>query len=383
MQSWDVVLNQRITTGDIVTEKKVKTTLDLNGVRVLMVDDTPLNLKVGSKLLEKYGANNIVMASSGFECIERINRGEVYDVILLDDMMPKMSGVETLKKLKVNPNFKIPVIVLTANAITGMREKYLADGFDDYLAKPIEKEQLIRVLNQVLGRSITEDISFNEVRQINDQNIRNEEIPNVIDQEKAEAEREENKTDIIPVEDNIEEILGDQLDMNYKETTMTDMKPIVVDTIEILEEEPNDKSIPTIPIIQPIPVVTPIAQVPTYDRGYLETNGVDVNHALELLGDMDMYNMTISDFVNDVENKWNNIAQYKNTNNMSEYSIEVHSLKSDCKYLGFMKLADISYQHELKSKDNDSNFVNSNFAELEVEYNKVLKIAKEYVEHNS
>ena len=388
-----VVLNQKITQADEKTTKKVKTTLDLTGVRILMVDDTPLNLKVGCKLLEKYNANNVVTCSSGFECIDRINRGEVYDVILLDDMMPKMSGVETFKKLKENPNFNIPTVALTANAITGMREKYLADGFDDYLAKPIEKNQLIQVMNQVLGRSATEDISVSEVVASNE-NIRSEEIPDVESQEKAEEERESNP-DIIPVEDNIEEILGDQLDMNYREMTMKSFKPIKEinnDDIEILDEAPriiqNKPKVIEISPTQIIPVVDigPIPEVPNmpnlYDREYLEENGVDINHALELLGDMDMYNMTISDFVNDVEEKWNKIVEYKNTNNMPDYAIEVHSLKSDCKYLGFMKLADISYQHELKSKDGDIEFVNSNFDELEVEYKKVLEIAKEYVEHN-
>ena len=61
-----VVLNQKITTADADT-KRVKTTLDLNGIRILMVDDTPLNLKVGCKLLEKYGATNIITCASGFE----------------------------------------------------------------------------------------------------------------------------------------------------------------------------------------------------------------------------------------------------------------------------------------------------------------------------
>ena len=395
-----VVLNQKITEADVAPVKKVKTTLDLTGVRILMVDDTPLNLKVGCKLLEKYGANQIVTCSSGFECLDRINRGEIYDVILLDDMMPKMSGVETLKKLKENPNFKIPAIALTANAITGMREKYLADGFTDYLAKPIEKDQLIQVFNQILGRSATEEIDINEVVNSNE-NIRSEEIPNVEDQEKAEAEREENNPDIIPVEDNIEEILGDQLDMNYKEKTMVAFKPVQIDHIgevELLDEQPKAEEVkPVEPVIvnevpsepvQTIPVVDvgPIPEVPNvpnlYDREYLEDNGVDVDHALELLGDMDMYNMTISDFVNDVEGKWAKIVDYKNNNNMPDYAIEVHSLKSDCKYLGFMKLADIAYQHELKSKENDSEFVNNNFEELETQYKNVLEIARNYVEHN-
>ena len=375
-----VVLNQKITTADEVANKKVKTTLDLNNVKVLMVDDTPLNLKVGCKLLEKYGANQIVTCPSGFECLDRINRGEVYDVILLDDMMPKMSGVETLKKLKENPNFKIPTIALTANAISGMREKYLADGFDDYLAKPIEKNQLIQVMNQVLGRSATEDINVSEVIN-NNENIKTEEVSN--------NPAEETNPSVIPVEENIEEILGDELDMNYREKTMMKMKPISVnnidnDNVEILDEVPSivKPKITEVKSVEPIPLVDISSPTLTYDRKYLESNEVDVNHALELLGDMDMYNMTINDFVKDVENKWNRIVEYKNSNDMPNYAIEVHSLKSDCKYLGFMKLADVAYQHELKSKDNDSNFVNSNFEELEVEYKKVLEIAKEYVEHN-
>ena len=120
-----------------------------------------------------------------------------------------------------------------------------------------------------------------------------------------------------------------------------------------------------------------------YDRAWLESKGVDVAHALELLGDMEMYNMTISDFLTEVSTKWDEIVKYKEENNMPEYAIRVHSLKSDCKYLGFMTLADISYQHELKSKENDSAFVNEHFAELETEFNKVLPMVQEYVNHNS
>ena len=67
--------------------------------------------------------------------------------------MPRMSGVETLQKIKVEiPEFDIPAIALTANALTGMREKYLADGFNDYLAKPINKDELNRVINEYLNK---------------------------------------------------------------------------------------------------------------------------------------------------------------------------------------------------------------------------------------
>ena len=389
-----VVLNQRIDVVPVEKKHHVQTTLDLNNVRVLIVDDTPLNLKVACKLLERYNANSIVTCDSGFECLEKIKRGEIYDLILLDDMMPKMSGVETLNKLKEIPGFRIPVIALTANAITGMKEKYLSEGFDDYLAKPIEKEQLIQVINQILGRNITEELDFSNEEKISNYingpvvpSIRGEEIPNVDDYEKAEEERKKN--DIIPVEDNIEQILGSQLERNYQEEEVTlDTTPVHVDHIgeaEILEDVSNE-TVPTdiLPVVD-IDIPTEMIEKDkdkVYDRSYLEDNGVDVNHALELLGDMDMYNDTISDFMSEVEDKWNNIVEYKTTSNMPEYAILVHSLKSDCKYLGFMKLADIAYQHELKSKDNDNDYVNEHFSELEEEYKRVLEIARTYVEHN-
>lgn len=110
------------------------------GKRVLLVDDNRINLKVAARLLLNYGIETVRL-SSGTECLAHINNGEQYDLILLDDMMPGMSGVETLKGLKKIPNFTIPTVVLTANAISDMKEKYLKDGFDDYLPKPIDRAE--------------------------------------------------------------------------------------------------------------------------------------------------------------------------------------------------------------------------------------------------
>ena len=394
-----VVVNQRIDKSIVKQSKKYKTTLDLHGIRILLVDDTSLNLKVATKLLQKFNADIVITCDSGFACLEKIQRGEQYDLILLDDMMPKMSGVETLKKLKEIPGFNTPTIALTANAITGMKEKYLADGFDDYLAKPIDKEQLVQVINQILGRSITEEIDVPQITSTSEYKVPIRD--NVVSV--AELPKEE-KDKIIPVENNIENELGSKLDLSERgEDNTLELKPVKVDhieEIETLEEDSNSKEniktdlIPVmdINITEPLTKVQDIdssvidnlnnTNVVKYDRSYLEDNGVDVNHALELLGDMDMYNMTINDFMAEVESKWARINDYKNTNNMPDYAIEVHSLKSDCKYLGFMTLADIAYQHELKSKENDSSFVNEHFDELAKEYNNVLEIAKNYTEHN-
>ncbi len=125
--------------------------LDLSGKKVLIVDDNELNIKVAERLLKKY---NLIIDSctSGAECLDKIKNNEIYDLILLDDMMPRMSGTETLHLLKEIPSFKTRVVALTANAIEGMKDKYLSSGFDDYLSKPMENNELERVLRKFLNK---------------------------------------------------------------------------------------------------------------------------------------------------------------------------------------------------------------------------------------
>ena len=150
-----VYLEQKIVKGmrdDEATQVLPKVTdelLNMSNKKVLVVDDNKINIKVALKLLSNFGitADSV---ESGFDCLKKIQEGNIYDLILLDDMMPKMSGVETLKKLQEDPQFKMPVVALTANAISGMKEKYLADGFNDYLAKPIDKNELKRILETYL-----------------------------------------------------------------------------------------------------------------------------------------------------------------------------------------------------------------------------------------
>ncbi len=123
--------------------------LNFHDKRVLVVDDNKINLKVAVRLLTNYGVY-IDEVDSGQKCLDKITNGEKYDLILLDDMMPKMSGVETLKKLRKIEEFKTPVVALTANAIAGMKEKYLTDGFDDYIPKPIDRKELNRIVVKYL-----------------------------------------------------------------------------------------------------------------------------------------------------------------------------------------------------------------------------------------
>ena len=115
------------------------------------------------------------------------------------------------------------------------------------------------------------------------------------------------------------------------------------------------------------------------DITFLTENGVDVAQSMEFLGDIETYNDVLIEFLNSIDEKKNKIKEYKDAQDMVNYAIYVHSLKSDSKYLGFMNLSNMAYNHEMASKSNNIQFVNDNYDALINELNKVINIAKMYV----
>ena len=283
-----VILNTKI--EDIISDK------DFSNKKVLIVDDNKINIKVAERLLRDYNLT-IESVFSGFECLDKINRGNTYDLILLDDMMPKMSGVETLKELKKIEGVNTPCIALTANAVSGMREKYLSNGFDDYLSKPIDKNELKRILDYYLGRQT--DSLFGPLPK-----------------------------EIYEIDDNI-------------------------------VEHENIKYY--------------------HNKDYLINNGIDVDSGLEFLGDIELYNDTFENFIIEVVTRIKELEKYQVEKDMANYAILAHATKSDAKYLGCSKLVDIAYNHELKSKENDYKYIQSNYKELIDEINKVIEVGKKYL----
>ncbi len=115
------------------------------------------------------------------------------------------------------------------------------------------------------------------------------------------------------------------------------------------------------------------------DVSFLKENGVDVDKSLELFGDIEMYNDSIIDFINDASKKLEQLKTYKENADMANYAIQVHALKSDARYFGFTKLADMALDQEMKSKANDMYYISDHFDELEKETEKALNIAKVYL----
>jgi len=110
----------------------------------------------------------------------------------------------------------------------------------------------------------------------------------------------------------------------------------------------------------------------------LIAKGIDVNAGLAYLGDEAMYNEILLDFKNGFIEQMNNIRNSYETADYANYTILVHALKSNCKTLGIMSLADLAYNHEMKSKENDLNYVHSHISELFTKANEIYLLLDEY-----
>lgn len=115
------------------------------------------------------------------------------------------------------------------------------------------------------------------------------------------------------------------------------------------------------------------------DVNLLISNGVDVNKSLELFGDMELYNTTLKDFLDGVNEKMAKIQAFKEVGDMANYAILVHSLKSDARYLGFTELGEIAFQHEMDSKANNIYAVSDNYNKLINEANRIINLVKTYL----
>ena len=280
--------------------------IDYGHRKILIVDDNKLNIKVARRAISDFDFE-IDECYDGLECLNKVVVGNEYDLILMDIMMPNMSGETAIKRLKENPNFKIPVIALTADAVAGAKEKYVSEGFIDYISKPFNKEQMKQKL----------DIVFNN---------------------------------------------SDMLTKVEKGKSQVNNSIVGQEEIEGISDKTSNKII---------------------DENYLLENGVNYKKGIELLGDLETYNDMLSDWFKESQNKFEQLKLFKLRHDMPNYAIAVHALKSDSKYFGFDKLAELSYNHEIKSKENDQEYVLNNFHELELEFFRISNVVETYLKSRS
>ena len=149
------ILNEGKIIGEIKTDDEITRPV-FRGVKALIVDDEPMNLVVATSLFRDYEMV-IDTADSGKESIRKFREND-YDVIFMDHMMPEMDGVEAMKKIKTlaaDMGKNIVVVALTANAVSGAREMFIKEGFDGFIAKPINRADYERVMQRVLSGVMT------------------------------------------------------------------------------------------------------------------------------------------------------------------------------------------------------------------------------------
>ena len=264
---------------------------------ILIVDDTPMNIAVVKALLRRIRVKTDD-ASGGAECLEKLKK-KAYDLILLDYRMPEMDGIEVLKKIKElddNPNQRIPVIALTANAIAGARERFLAEGFDDYITKPVDGMRLEKMLMVYLP---ADKIKLNAAPDMDD--ISDEKSTG----QTGEAAREEGISD-----------------------KTGDGGPSGVDG-------------------------------GSGQRGYDENLGIDYSLGIANCGSEEIYRSILQIFVDDIENKTDAIRQSLKNDDIKRYTVEVHALKSSARTIGAMEVSKLAEELENAGERSDMDRINA------------------------
>lgn len=212
-----------------VENKKQDSSNVFGNKKILIADDNKLNIKVARKALHDFNFE-IDECYDGVECLEKIKIGNEYDLILMDIMMPNMSGETALKKLKENPNFNIPTIALTADAVSGAEEKYKSEGFIDYIAKPFKKEQIKEKLDMIFLTSVSqnENIATNNTELNNNEDVIYDMEPN---------------NDIVSSEENINEsdsMLVSALSDMSKPLNEIDVQDKVSEEVHVIGNDAED-----------------------------------------------------------------------------------------------------------------------------------------------
>ncbi|MBR0132648.1 MAG: response regulator [Lachnospiraceae bacterium] len=255
-------------------------------VHVLVVDDEPMNLIVAKRIFGKYGIT-VSTAASGQESIEKC-REEEYDAVFMDHMMPGMDGVTAMKKIRMDAQkarADLPIVALTANAVSTAREMFMKEGFDGFVSKPIEFIELERVLKKVLPKN------------------------------KISYEKEE-------------ELIGEE----EKEPELM----IVADPYEILQ-----------------------------------SHGVNTESGLAYcMDDDEFYRTLLRQFEKEEKEKRPEIDGYFNNEDMENYAIQVHALKSTAKMIGCEGLSEKAKGLEMAAKVGNVDYVKENHAGVMEEYER-------------
>ena len=283
--------------------------------RVLIVDDNKLNLKVAQGILKPYGILPDCV-ESGAEALVAAQKCE-YDLIFMDHMMPVMDGVETMQKLrKMEDGASLKIVALTANALSGVEAKYLAAGFDGFLAKPIEPREMAAVLLEMLPEEFirTEEESLAE----------------------EQSEPDDGVLEFLPDDDDeILEFIPDDPDVNNESNN---------------ESNNQSKS-------------DPAGEERLLEE--LKALGINVDSGLRYsVGQRSFYLEMLRDYIHDWREKEEKLGQFLAVSDWKSYEVLVHSLKSISKTVGADDISAAARELEFAATEENGEFIRENHPKL-------------------
>lgn len=287
--------------------------------KVLVVDDNAMNLKVMARLLLPYQIK-VSMASSGQEALNKLDTME-YDCVFLDHMMPEMDGVETLHRIRQKPgNYfqSLSVIAFTANAIGGAREMFIEEGFDDFIAKPIE----LSVLERMLRRYIP---------------VRKQ----------------------IPVTEEDAETAAPVSNVDTAATVSAPANPLPAAAAASTGAAPAPKP------------PAPVDDVAALDA--LKQAGINVQQGISYCGDKEGLREIIMIYHSEGPRRDKQLAQFFREQDWKNYVITVHALKSNSKGIGANELAELALNLEMAGKENRVEYILEHHEELLEKHDALLR----------
>ncbi|MCR4741022.1 MAG: response regulator [Lachnospiraceae bacterium] len=289
---------------------------------ILVVDDNNLNLSVAKRFLETTGAK-IVDSSSGENALSLLNYKK-YDLVYLDHMMPGIDGVEVVKRIRSGergPNRDTTIIAMTANALSGAREKYLGLGFDDYISKPIKKQQILNMTRMYLDPSL----------------ITGPKTPgssgSPYPEETAGGPYPDPDTEALPESDDMDGSPDERITEGGDR--MDNDKITAIDNAAIVE--------------------------------YCD-------------GDMDIYGALVETFLEDEEQNVRNLNEHYMTANLQEYAVIAHGLKSASLYIGAGAFSEEAKKLEMAAKRSDMDAIDELHETFVEDYARLCRYLKENVQ---
>ena len=355
--SFTVVIPQRIADpepiGDI-REAIRKSTEESTGyveqfhaskARILIVDDNLVNLRVASELLKRTRMQ-IETATGGRECILKC-RDTKYDLILMDHRMPDPDGIETLHLLRedfAGVNYDTKVIVLTANVFAGIRDKYIADGFVDYLSKPIDSELLEKCIIRHLDPSLID-----------------KDLP-------EEVQTPEAAGNMTAVNNSGSNIPQDNCSLTNRELLNNRADSILKSAINGNNEAATSKNTSQ----QEVKMDTSNTKRSLTER-LRDIPGMDIDKTIERYGAKDDFlNILFTAIVNDGRNKAAEMKKYLEEKDYKDFGIEAHATKSSMATIYATEISERAKQHEFACKEERFDFVEEDGAAFVEDYLKFL-----------